>query len=67
MLVRDKRERAITCVFRRDLYSTLMFSGLCKKICLKENEVWRKVISNKIIVTLVTQSLPSSFLSRPVH
>ena len=34
--------------------------------CLKENEVWRKVVSNKIIVTLVTQGLPSSLLSRPV-
>ena len=29
-----------------------------KKICLKESEVWRKVFSNKIIVTLVTQGLP---------
>ena len=28
-----------------------------------ESEVWRKVISNKIIVTLGTQGLPSSFLS----
>ena len=37
-----------------------------KKICLKKSEFWRKVISNKIIVTLVTQGLPSSFLSRPV-
>ena len=37
-----------------------------KKICLKECEVWRKVFSNKIIVTLVTQGLPSSFLSFPV-
>jgi len=35
MLVRDKRERAITCVFRRDLYSTLMFSGLLQKDLLK--------------------------------
>ena len=26
--------------------------------CLKECEVWRKVSSNKIIVTLVTQGLP---------
>ena len=64
--MRDKRDRAITCVFCRDLHLTLMFSGLSKKICLKESEVWRKVISNKIIVTLVTQGLPSSFLSRPV-
>ena len=64
--MRDKRDRAITCVFCRDLHLTIMFSGLYKKICLKESEVWRKVISNKIIVTLVTQGLPSSFLSRPV-
>ena len=55
----DKRDRAITCVFCRDLV-------LYRKICLKVNEVWRKVVSNKIIVTLVTQGLPSSFLSRPV-
>ena len=38
-----------------------------KKICLKESEVWQKVISSKIIVgALVTQGLPSSFLSRRV-
>ena len=42
-----------------------MFSGLYKKIRLKENDVWRKVVSDKIIVTLVTQALPPSFLSRP--
>ena len=64
--MRDKRDRAITCVFCRDLHLTIMFSGLYKKICLKESEVWRKVISNKTSVTLVTQGLPSSFLFRPV-
>ena len=64
--MRDKRDRAITCVFCRDLHLTIMFSGLYKKICLKESEVWRKIISNKTSVTLVTQGLPSSFLSRPV-
>ena len=37
-----------------------------KKICLKECEVWQKVFSNKIVVMLVIQGLPSSFLSRPV-
>ena len=37
-----------------------------KKICLEEGEVWRKAFSNKLIVTLVTQGLRSSFLSRPV-
>ena len=43
-----------------------MFSGFHKKIRLKKSDVWRKVISNKIVVTVVTQGLPSSFLSRPV-
>ena len=57
--MRDKRDRAITYVFRHDLHLTPMFSGLYKKICIKESEVWRKVISNKIIVTLVTQGLQS--------
>ena len=51
---------------KRDLHLTLMFSGFYKNICLKESEVWRKVISNKNIVTLVTDGLPSSLLSRPV-
>ena len=36
----------------------LCFLVLYKKICLKESEVWRKVASNKIIVTLATQGLP---------
>jgi len=44
MFVRDKRDRASTCVFRFDLHLALMFSGRYKNICLKENEVWRKVI-----------------------
>ena len=57
-LVCDKRDRAITCAFCRDLV-------LYRKMCLKENEVWRKVVSNKINVTPVTQGLLSSFLSRP--
>ena len=37
-------------------------------MCLKESEVWQKVVStkNKINVRLVTQGLPSSFLSRSV-
>ena len=62
----EKHDRAIKSVFCRDLLLKLMLSGLSKKICLKESEVWRKVISNKVIVTLVTQGLYSSFLSRPV-
>ena len=66
MFVHDKRDRAITCMLCRDLHLGLMFCGFYKKICLKESDVWRKVISSKIIVTVVTQGLTSSFLSRPV-
>ena len=40
-----------------------VFWSFLKKICLKESEVWRKVISNKIIVTLVTEGFPSVSLS----
>ena len=47
-------------------WSSLRFSDLYENACLKENEVWRKVISNKIKVTLVTQGLASSFLPCPV-
>ena len=64
--MRDKRDRAVTWVFCRDLYSTLFFLVFYKYNCLKEGEVWRKVYSNKTIVTLVREGLPSSFLSRPV-
>ena len=63
---RDTRDRVITWEFCRDLHLTLAFSGLLRKICLKQGEVWRKVFLNKVSVTLVTQGLPSSFLSRPV-
>ena len=62
----DKRDRAITCVLCRDPHLTVMFSGIRKHICLKESEVWRKVISNKIIVTFVKQGFLSTFLSPPV-
>ena len=37
----DKRDRAITCILCRDPHLTLMFSGLCKNVCLKESEVKR--------------------------
>ena len=50
--MRDKRDRAITCVFCHDLHLTLMFPGLNEMICLKESEVWQRDISNKIIVML---------------
>ena len=45
---------------------TLCFLVFYKKISLKESEFLQKVISNKIIVTLVTQGLLSSSLSRLV-
>ena len=48
----------------RDLKCFLVFYN--KTCLLKEGEGRRKHFSNKIIVTLVTQSLPSSFLYRPV-
>ena len=46
---------------------TLIFSGLLQKDLLKGKwSLLKKVISNKIIVTLVTQGFLSSFLSCPV-
>ena len=52
-----------------DRHLTLRFYGLLQKDlfrCLKEIEVWQKVVSTKIIVTtLVTQGLQPSFLSCP--
>ena len=62
----DKRDGAITCMLSRNSLNMDVFLFLYKKISLKECDVWRKVFPNKIIVTLVTQGLPSSFLSRPV-
>ena len=60
MLVCDKRDRPITCVF------VLMFNQYnCVLIFYKkEGEVWRKLFSNRIVFTLVTQGLPSSSLCR---
>ena len=62
----DKRERAITCVFCRDLHLTSTFSGLLQTDLFKGRYVWRNGFSNQIIVTFVTQGLPSSFLLRPI-
>lgn len=36
------------------------------KIYLKECDVWWELVSDEIIVMLVTPGLPSSFLSLPV-
>ena len=66
MLVCDKRDRAITGLFLLWSSLNIKVSGLLQKMCLKEGEVWQNIFSNKIIVTLVTQGFPSSFLSHPV-
>ena len=50
-------------VRQSDIATTCEF---CRDVILKESEVCRKVISFKIIVTLDTQGLQSSFLSCPV-
>ena len=57
----------------KDAEKTLVCDMFCRvidffffKICVKDVDVWWKVFSNKITVTLSKQSLPSSFLSRPV-
>ena len=42
-----------------------MFSGLLQKRLFKERKVWREMFLDKIIVTLVTQGLLSTILSRP--
>ena len=65
----DKRDGPIASFVGNSLFQ---FNSHCclklfyKKICLKECEVWRKDFSSKIIFTLVTQDLPSSFVTRPV-
>ena len=62
-LLCDKRDRAITCLLCRDLHLTLKFSGLCKKICLKER------FGGKIFQTKLFSRLSHKvccFLSSPV-
>ena len=53
-------------MFCRDHDLTPMFSSPLRKICLKETEVWQKVVSNQIYVTLIAEGLQSSFLFRPM-
>ena len=55
----------VVCFVGNSLFIDV-FLFLYKKIILKDCEVWQKGFSNKIIVTLVTQGLLSSFLSCPV-
>ena len=61
----DKRYRAITCEFCRDLHLPLIFSGLLQKDLFKERGSLAESYFNKIIVTFVTKGLPSSFRFRP--
>ena len=65
-LVSDKGYMAITCRFCRGLPLKLMLSGLLRKDLFKGRWSLAARFSNKLIVTLVTQGLPSPFLSRPV-
>ena len=58
-----KRDRPITYAFCGDLHISQCCLVFYKKTCLKEGEVPQKSFSD---VTLVTQGLPSSFLSCPV-
>ena len=60
---RKKRDRPITYAFCGDLHISQCCLVFYKKTCLKEGEVPQKSFSD---VTLVTQGLPSSFLSCPV-
>ena len=64
-LVCEKRYRVITYEFCSDLHSPLIFSGLLQKDLFKERWSLAESNFNKIIVTLVTEGLPSSFLFRP--
>ena len=63
----DKRDKAIiTCVLCRNLHFMLMFSGhLLKDLFKGGRSLARCFFKQIVIVTLVTQGLPS-FLSRPV-
>ena len=51
----------LACFVENSLTLDVVF--FYKKICLKECEVWGKVFSNTIIVTLASQGLPSTFPS----
>ena len=63
--VLDKRDRAIAFVFCRDLHLTSLCSGLFQDL-FEERWVWRKFFSNIVILTFVTQGVPSSFLFRSI-
>ena len=62
-LVLDKRDRGIASVFCRELHLTSLCSGLFQDL-FEERWVWRKFFSNIVILTFVTQGVPSAFLFR---
>ena len=62
----DKHDRAITCVFSRDLYLKLTISGLLKNGVFKGRGKLTESFFQTIFVTFDVQGLPSSFLSLPV-
>ena len=63
----DKPDRASTCVFCRDLHLTFyVLWSFTKRSVQRKVKFDEKLFQNNIIVTLVSQGLPSSYLSRPV-
>ena len=52
MFVCDKLDRAITCVFCRDLHLALMFSCVYKKICLRKVMFGGKLFQTKSLSRL---------------
>ena len=52
----DKRDRAITCVFCRDLHLTFMCSGLLQKGLWKGRWSLAEIFWNIVVPTFVTQS-----------
>ena len=65
MLVCDNCDRAITCVFCRDLYLKLTISGLLKNGVFKGRGKLAKSFFQTIYVTFDAQGLPSSSLAHP--
>ena len=65
---RDKRYRALTCVFCRVIYLTLICSVFFfyKKICVKDVDVWWKVFSKQNYCHAFQTKFAVLFPSRPV-
>ena len=62
----DNRDRAVTCVFCRDLHFTLMFSVRLQKDLFKGRWSLAEGFYQQNYCHVVTQRLVSFFLSRPV-